>query len=232
MNNTIIEGNKKTECGKTSPDHKKNKTPPKKRDLNCEKIKVKIKLKSPIFKQPYVFEEEENKVETKSSTLEEENMDGENSRMEEDEYNRRVRERWKESVRRWEEMDREDWHYGSPGRKERKEKKTKLENHWLLLRECAAFIKENTNTWETRGMKETKRIREEERKERILLAGRKKKLYDEKRGKKKKASGDVDGKLESVVEEKDEIKRKMNERLEIAEDRKTYGKNIEWMETL
>ena len=89
VNNTIIEGNKKTECGKTSPDHKKNKTPPKK-----------------IFKQPYVFEEEENKVETKSSTLDEENMDGENSRMEEDEYNRRVRERWKESVRRWEEMDR------------------------------------------------------------------------------------------------------------------------------
>ena len=151
-------------------------------------------------------------------------MDGENSRMEEDEYNRRVREKWKESVRRWEEMDREHWHYGSPGRKERKEKKTKLENHWLLLRECAAFIKENTNTWETRVMEETKRIREEERKERILLAGRKKKLYDEKRGKKKKASGDVDGKLESGVEDKYEIKRKMNERLEIAEYRKNLWK--------
>ena len=47
-------------------------------------------------------------------------------------FTKKLRKRWKESRKKRREMDKEDWLYGSPNRKERLLKKKRLEEKWAL----------------------------------------------------------------------------------------------------
>jgi hypothetical protein len=57
----------------------------------------------------------------------------------------------------------------------------KLSESWGLMRECVAFIKENSEGWKRRSAEETKRIKEEEKTRRLeMIAEKRKKLGNKK----------------------------------------------------
>ena len=125
-----------------------------------------------------------------------------------------MRKKWKESLKKWKE-DPEGWMEGtSPDGKKRKEMKREKEAHWGLLRECTSFIKENTERWEKRTGDETKRIRAEEKVERLDRAKQKQEKYRNK---------------VKIKEEEEKLKmnakQRTNEILELAEIRKNLWKN-------
>ena len=59
-------------------------------------------------------------------------------------------------------------------RHERLSKARSLSERWGLLRTCRDFIKENSKGWKERGLEERKKIREEEKEERLKIVRNKK----------------------------------------------------------
>ena len=60
---------------------------------------------------------------------------------------------------------------------DRKREATRKESNWSLLRESISFLKENENKWQQRRIKEVDRIKEEEKKDRLVICKEKKKKY-------------------------------------------------------
>ena len=92
----------------------------------------------------------------------------------------------------------------------RKEEKRKKEEHWGLLRESIAFLKENEVHWQQRRIGEVARIQEEEKVDRLAICAQKKKRYGLKRLSK---------------EENRRIKERTEERILISQAKANYWKN-------
>ena len=70
---------------------------------------------------------------------------------------------------------RTDWRKQEEEDKARKETQMRKEEHWKLLRESVAFLKENERHWQQRRIKEVDRIKEEDKIDRLAVCKQKKK---------------------------------------------------------
>ena len=81
--------------------------------------------------------------------------------------------------------------------------------HWALLREARTFLKENEDGWKERRNGEIKKIKEQEKKERLEIVAEKKRRY---------------GLQKISKEENRRIGERTKERIEIANARANYWK--------
>ena len=88
-------------------------------------------------------------------------------------------------------------------RKERVNKTGKLEEQWKLMRECRAFIVENSDIWQQMTEQEKKKIEKEEKETRLELR-KQKKLKFGKAGK-SKLNSEEDGKVRKETATKKEL---------------------------
>ena len=83
----------------------------------------------------------------------------------------------------------------------------KREEHWHLLRLSIEYLKQQETKWMTRRIAECERIKEEEKKDRLAIVSKKRKSYGLKRLNK---------------EENMRLKRRTEERLELAQAKANY----------
>ena len=84
-----------------------------------------------------------------------------------------------------------------------------MQEHWAMLREARRIIKENEEGWKERRTGEIRKIKEQEKRERLAIVAEKKKKY---------------GLNTLTKEEKRRLGERTNERIEIANARANYWK--------
>ena len=91
-------------------------------------------------------------------------------------------------------------------RREKQSQAEQLSSRWDLMRTCRDYLEKNSSRWEKRTREETERIKAEEKKERLEMGKKKKNKFGSKNE-------------ELTKNEKDDLKKLTEIRLEIAEIR-------------